>query len=76
MRKVKIKNMAVEFAKSNYNLICPMSFNAAEEEYCRTGCAWFRINEEHEYETVSNSRIVKRCYCGEKLIGELVDETT
>ena len=77
MRKVKIKNMAVEFAESNFTLYCPMSFNAPEgHDYCFTGCAWFRITEEHKYKTVSNSRIIKNCYCGDKLIGELVNETS
>ena len=67
MRKVKIKNMAVEFAESNFTLYCPMSFNAPEgHDYCFSGCAWFRI---------FTDQAVTHCYCGDKLIGELVYET-
>lgn len=55
----------LEDAKHEIGINCPIVARPYDTVSCHIGCAWFKI--------INWQGVPDECYCGDKLIGELVD---
>ena len=75
MRKLAITDDGAVYSRDEGGcILCPLTMAASGEvEQCDTACAWFRKDVERASRSGEPERWVERAYCGDKLIGEIVE---